>query len=137
MLPVNGNSMLSFIIGGKDSVIEHRPGMIDVGDLEYSIHPSGAGYSMNCRSARQPRNVAWPSPRHLPGVTRYGMLCATWLTVRNLAALPSLTTPVSPFPSRENTRIPRISTRGVPRGNEVVTEFQRGCCRTWFAFLVR
>ena len=32
-LPVNGNSMLPFIIGGKDSVILHRPGLIDVGDV--------------------------------------------------------------------------------------------------------
>ena len=32
-LPVNGNSMLPFIIGGKDSVILQRPGLIDVGDV--------------------------------------------------------------------------------------------------------
>ena len=32
-LPVNGNSMLPFIIGGKESVILHRPGLIDVGDV--------------------------------------------------------------------------------------------------------
>ena len=32
-LPVNGNSMLPFIIGGKESVILHRPLLIDVGDV--------------------------------------------------------------------------------------------------------
>ena len=32
-LPVNGNSMLPFVIGGKESVILHRPGLIDVGDV--------------------------------------------------------------------------------------------------------
>ena len=32
-LPVNGYSMLPFIIGGKESVILHRPGLIDVGDV--------------------------------------------------------------------------------------------------------
>ena len=32
-LPVNGNSMLPFIIGGKESVILHGPGLIDVGDV--------------------------------------------------------------------------------------------------------
>ena len=32
-LPVKGLSMLPFIIGGKDSVILHRPGLIDVGDV--------------------------------------------------------------------------------------------------------
>ena len=32
-LPVNGNSMLPFIIGGKESVILHSPGLIDVGDV--------------------------------------------------------------------------------------------------------
>ena len=33
-LPVNGNSMLPFIIGGKESVILHRPGgIVDVGDV--------------------------------------------------------------------------------------------------------
>ena len=32
-LPVNGNSMLPFIIGGKESVILHRPVLIDVGDV--------------------------------------------------------------------------------------------------------
>jgi hypothetical protein len=32
-LPVNGNSMLPFIIGGKESVILHAPGLIDVGDV--------------------------------------------------------------------------------------------------------
>ena len=32
-LPVNGNSMLPFIIGGKESVILHAPGVIDVGDV--------------------------------------------------------------------------------------------------------
>ena len=30
-LPVKGLSMLPFIIGGKESVILHRPGLIDVG----------------------------------------------------------------------------------------------------------
>ena len=32
-LPVKGQSMLPFIIGGKESVILHRPGLIDVGDV--------------------------------------------------------------------------------------------------------
>ena len=33
-LPVNGNSMLPFIIGGKESVILHNPGsIVDVGDV--------------------------------------------------------------------------------------------------------
>ena len=32
-LPVNGNSMLPFIIGGKESVILHKPVLIDVGDV--------------------------------------------------------------------------------------------------------
>ena len=32
-LPVNGQSMLPFIIGGKESVILRRPGVIDVGDV--------------------------------------------------------------------------------------------------------
>lgn len=32
-LPVNGRSMLPFIIGGQESVILHRPGAIDVGDV--------------------------------------------------------------------------------------------------------
>ena len=32
-LPVNGNSMLPFIIGGMESVILHRPVLIDVGDV--------------------------------------------------------------------------------------------------------
>ena len=32
-LPVNGYSMLPFIIGGKESVILHRPGLIAVGDV--------------------------------------------------------------------------------------------------------
>ena len=33
-LPVNGNSMLPFIIGGKESVILHsRGGIVDVGDV--------------------------------------------------------------------------------------------------------
>ena len=32
-LPVTGQSMLPFIIGGKESVILHRPGLIDVGDV--------------------------------------------------------------------------------------------------------
>lgn len=32
-LPVNGNSMLPFIIGGKESVILHSPGLIAVGDV--------------------------------------------------------------------------------------------------------
>ena len=32
-LPVNGNSMLPFIIGGKESVILRAPGLIDVGDV--------------------------------------------------------------------------------------------------------
>ena len=32
-LPVNGNSMLPFIIGGKESVILHGPGLTDVGDV--------------------------------------------------------------------------------------------------------
>ena len=32
-LPVNGNSMQPFIIGGKESVILHRPVLIDVGDV--------------------------------------------------------------------------------------------------------
>ena len=31
--PVKGQSMLPFIIGGKESVILHRPGLIDVGDV--------------------------------------------------------------------------------------------------------
>ena len=31
--PVTGQSMLPFIIGGKESVILHRPGLIDVGDV--------------------------------------------------------------------------------------------------------
>ena len=33
MLPVNGNSMLPCIIGGKESVILHGPGLTDVGDV--------------------------------------------------------------------------------------------------------
>ena len=32
-LPVNGDSMLPFIIGGKESVILHGPGLTDVGDV--------------------------------------------------------------------------------------------------------
>ena len=32
-LPVKGRSMLPFIIGGKESVILHRPVLIDVGDV--------------------------------------------------------------------------------------------------------
>ena len=32
-LPVKGLSMQPFIIGGKESVILHRPGLIDVGDV--------------------------------------------------------------------------------------------------------
>ena len=32
-LPVDGQSMLPFIIGGKESVILQRPGLIDVGDV--------------------------------------------------------------------------------------------------------
>ena len=32
-LPVTGQSMLPFIIGGKESVILRRPGVIDVGDV--------------------------------------------------------------------------------------------------------
>ena len=32
-LPVNGNSMLPFIIGGKESVILQAPGVVDVGDV--------------------------------------------------------------------------------------------------------
>ena len=32
-LPVKGRSMLPFIIGGKESVILHRPGLVDVGDV--------------------------------------------------------------------------------------------------------
>lgn len=32
-LPVNGNSMLPFIIGGKESVILQGPGLIDVSDV--------------------------------------------------------------------------------------------------------
>ncbi len=32
-LPVNGNSMLPFIIGGRESVILQRPGLIAVGDV--------------------------------------------------------------------------------------------------------
>ena len=32
-LPVKGLSMLPFIIGGKESVILHRPVLIDVGDV--------------------------------------------------------------------------------------------------------
>ena len=32
-LPVNGNSMLPFIIGGKENVILQGPGLIDVGDV--------------------------------------------------------------------------------------------------------
>lgn len=35
-LPVNGNSMLPFIIGGKESVILQGPGLIDVGDVVLS-----------------------------------------------------------------------------------------------------
>ena len=31
--PVKGQSMLPFIIGGKESVILRRPGVIDVGDV--------------------------------------------------------------------------------------------------------
>ena len=31
--PITGQSMLPFIIGGKESVILHRPGLIDVGDV--------------------------------------------------------------------------------------------------------
>ena len=31
--PVTGQSMQPFIIGGKESVILHRPGLIDVGDV--------------------------------------------------------------------------------------------------------
>ena len=31
--PVKGQSMLPFIIGGKESVILHRPGLIAVGDV--------------------------------------------------------------------------------------------------------
>ena len=31
--PVTGQSMLPFIIGGKESVILHAPGLIDVGDV--------------------------------------------------------------------------------------------------------
>ena len=36
-LPVNGNSMLPFIIGGKESVILQGPGLIDVGDVVHRI----------------------------------------------------------------------------------------------------
>lgn len=32
-LPVNGNSMLPFIIGGRESVILQRPGLTAVGDV--------------------------------------------------------------------------------------------------------
>ncbi len=32
-LPVDGQSMLPFIIGGKESVILQQPGLIDVGDV--------------------------------------------------------------------------------------------------------
>ena len=32
-LPVNGNSMLPFIIGGKESVILQPPGLVTVGDV--------------------------------------------------------------------------------------------------------
>ena len=32
-LPVNGNSMLPFIIGGKESVILRAPGLVEVGDV--------------------------------------------------------------------------------------------------------
>lgn len=32
-LPVNGNSMLPFIIGGKESVILQPPGLVAVGDV--------------------------------------------------------------------------------------------------------
>ncbi len=32
-LPVNGNSMLPFIIGGRESVILQKPGLIAVGDV--------------------------------------------------------------------------------------------------------
>ena len=32
-MPVNGNSMLPFIIGGKESVILQPPGLTDVGDV--------------------------------------------------------------------------------------------------------
>ena len=32
-LPVTGQSMLPFIIGGEESVILHRPGLIAVGDV--------------------------------------------------------------------------------------------------------
>jgi len=32
-LPVNGNSMLPFIIGGRESVILKRAGLVDVGDV--------------------------------------------------------------------------------------------------------
>ena len=32
-LPVNGRSMLPFIIGGQEGVILHRPGAIDIGDI--------------------------------------------------------------------------------------------------------
>lgn len=36
-LPVNGNSMLPFIIGGKESVILCGPGLIDVGDVVLAL----------------------------------------------------------------------------------------------------
>ncbi len=32
-LPVNGRSMLPFIIGGRESVILHGPGLMSVGDI--------------------------------------------------------------------------------------------------------
>ena len=35
--PVKGQSMLPFIIGGKESVILRRPGVIDVGDVVLAV----------------------------------------------------------------------------------------------------
>ena len=42
-LPVKGRSMLPFIIGGKESVILHRPVLIDVGDVVLA-RVDGNGY---------------------------------------------------------------------------------------------
>ena len=33
ILPVDGRSMLPFIIGGKDSVLLEKPGRIEIGDV--------------------------------------------------------------------------------------------------------
>ena len=41
--PVTGQSMLPFIIGGKESVILHRPVLIDVGDVVLA-RVDGNGY---------------------------------------------------------------------------------------------